>query len=58
MKLGGRRRDEQWDRRQVFMVCFGLTKKQASHLTREKMDQLDRCASDDAKRVLLFGGKR
>ena len=49
---------EQGARRDTYRVRYGLSQRQADRLTQAKMDQLDRCASDDAKRVLLFGGKR
>jgi hypothetical protein len=43
-------------RRKALREHFGLSEKQASSVSQEMLDQLELCADDDARRVLLKRG--
>jgi len=46
---------EQGARRDTYRVRYGLSQRQADRLTQAKMDQLERCTTEEARRLLLFG---
>ncbi len=46
----GRPKDE---RREVYRVRYGLTPRTVRRLSEEFMDRLDRCQSEEARRLLL-----